>query len=95
MDFVSASFPGVRIHMQLFELKGKNENLTADDLSQRKAGLAALAQTYQDNFTIINSTYVASIMHLNIAISRALIAKRDAKMKTTCLGNEIVYFMHP
>lgn len=43
MDFVSASFPGVRIHMQLFELKGKNENLTADDLSQRKAGLAALA----------------------------------------------------
>jgi len=34
-------------------------------------------------------------MHLNIAISRAIINKRDGKMKTGNLGNEIVYFMHP
>lgn len=34
-------------------------------------------------------------MHLNIAVSRALIGKRDGKMKTNSLGNEIVYFLHP
>ena len=96
MDFVSATFPGKRIHMQLYELKGKQETaLPVEALEQRKAGLVSLAGTYQQNFTIINANYVASIMHLNIAISRALINQRDGKMKTTSLGNEIVYFMHP
>ena len=96
MDFVSASFPGTRIHLQLYEIAGgKQQNVAAAQLEQRKTALASLASTYQQNFTIINATYVASIMHLNIAISRALISQRDGKMKTTSLGNEIVYFMHP
>ena len=34
-------------------------------------------------------------MHLNIAIARALVGKRDGKMKTQSLGHEIVYYMHP
>ena len=34
-------------------------------------------------------------MHLNIAISRALISRRDGKMKTQSLGHEIIYFLHP
>ena len=46
MDFVSASFPGVRVHMQLYAVKGKNENLTEEEFNRRKQGLAALATTY-------------------------------------------------
>ena len=95
MDFVSASFPRVRINLQFYALKGANENLSSDELIQRKQGLQALATTYQESFTCVNATYVASLMHLNIAVSRALINHRDGKMKTTSLGNEIIYFMHP
>ena len=72
MEFVSANFPGVRIYYQLFELKGKNENITSEELEQRKQGLAALAGTYQENFTIVNANYVASLVHLHIAVARAL-----------------------
>ena len=43
----------------------------------------------------MNVDLLASIMHLNIAISRALINKRDGKIKTESLGNEIVYFCDP
>jgi hypothetical protein len=31
-------------------------------------------------------------MHLNIAVSRALLNKRDGKLKTDAFGNEIVYY---
>lgn len=34
-------------------------------------------------------------MHLNIAVSRALINQRDQKLKTNCLGNEITYYCSP
>lgn len=95
MDFVSASFPGTRVHLQFYELKGKSENLSSDQLEQRRQGLAALAGTYQENLTVVNATYVASIMHVQIAVARALVAKRDGKMKTGSLGNEVVYYMHP
>lgn len=95
MDFVSSSFPGTRVHIQLYQVKGKNENVTADELNQRRQGLAALATTYQDNLAVVDAKFVASIMHLNIAVSRALISKRDRKMKTASLGNEVIYFMHP
>ena len=57
--------------------------------------MAALAATYQENLTVVNATYVASIMHVQIAVARALVAKRDGKMKTGSLGNEVVYYMHP
>ena len=46
MEFVSSSFPGTRIHLQLFELKGKTENVTSDEIDQRKQALAAIANTY-------------------------------------------------
>ena len=95
MEFVSASFPGVRIYLQLYELRGRNENLSSDELNSRKQGLASLAATYTENFSIVNATNVVSIMHLHIAVSRALLGKRDQKMKTQTLGHEILYFMHP
>ena len=34
-------------------------------------------------------------MHLNIAVSRALTNRRDGKLKTNCLGNEICYHVTP
>lgn len=33
-------------------------------------------------------------MHLNIAVARSLISKRDKCLKTTGLGNEIIYNCH-
>ena len=44
---------------------------------------------------MVNAKLIGSLMHLNIAVSRALVNKRDGKMKTNCLGNEIVYNVTP
>jgi tRNA threonylcarbamoyladenosine modification (KEOPS) complex Cgi121 subunit len=41
--------------------------------------------------TIVNAKFVASLMHLHVAVSNALIKQRDGKMKTKNLGNEITY----
>ena len=82
MDFYSHSFPDTTIHISLFQLKNKDENLPPNQLEQRKAQLAAIAKQHQENFTIINARLVASLMHLNIAVSRALINRRDGKLRT-------------
>ena len=34
-------------------------------------------------------------MHLNIAVSRALLNKRDGKLRTQSFGNEIIYHITP
>lgn len=34
-------------------------------------------------------------MHINIAVSKALVNKRDNQLKTTSLGNEVVYYCSP
>ena len=57
--------------------------------------MATLAKKYEHNFTVVNAKLIASLFHLNIATSRGLINKRDGKMKTTSLGNEIVYHCNP
>jgi tRNA threonylcarbamoyladenosine modification (KEOPS) complex Cgi121 subunit len=41
--------------------------------------------------TVVNAKFVASLMHLHVAISNAIIKQRDGKMKTKNLGNEITY----
>jgi tRNA threonylcarbamoyladenosine modification (KEOPS) complex Cgi121 subunit len=40
---------------------------------------------------VINAALIASLTHINIAVSRALLNKRDGKLRTESLGNEIVY----
>ena len=95
MEFYSNSFPDTTIHIGLFQLKGSDENLTANQFEQRKAQLAAIAKQHQENFTIVNARLVASLMHLNIAVSRSLLNKRDGRMKTQSFGNEIVYHITP
>lgn len=82
MDFISESFPNTRVHISLFKL-------SADGGSPK---LAELLSTYRHNFTIVNASLVASLTHLNIAVSRALLNKRDGKLRTETFGNEIVYF---
>ena len=54
-----------------------------------------MAKTYEANFTAVNAANVISLVHLNLAIARALIGKRDNQMKTKSLGNEIVYYCSP
>lgn len=41
---------------------------------------------------VINAALITSLTHITIAVSRALVNKRDGKLRTECLGNEIVYF---
>jgi len=50
-----------------------------------------MLNTYRHNFTIINAAMITSLTHLNISISRALLNKRDGRLKTEFFGNEIVY----
>ena len=82
MDVISETFPNTRVHISLFKLP--------TDGSSTK--LAELLSTYRHNFTIVNASLVASLTHLNIAVSRALLNKRDGKLRTETFGNEIVYF---
>lgn len=66
-----------------------------DKTAEYRKVLAGLANAHQNKFTIVNAQYVISLMHLNIAVSRALINRRDGKFKANCLGNEIVYHCSP
>jgi tRNA threonylcarbamoyladenosine modification (KEOPS) complex Cgi121 subunit len=43
--------------------------------------------------TVVNAKFVASLMHLHVGISNAIIRQRDGKMKTKNLGNEITFSM--
>ena len=83
MDFISETFPETRVHISLFKLTGEGVAISK---------LTELLGTYRHNFTIINASLVASLTHLNIAVSRALLNKRDGKLRTETFGNEIVYF---
>ena len=94
MDFISDTFPDTRVHISLYNLA----DLTVEkdpNISERKAKLVQLLSTYRNNFTIVNATLVSSLMHLNLAISRALTNKRDGKLRSDTFGNEIVYFCDP
>ena len=93
MDFISDTFPDTRVHIGLYKLVDKSfEKDTDQAILERKVKLVQLLSTYRNNFTIINCNLVSSLMHLNIAVSRALLNKRDGKLKTDTFGNEIVYY---
>ena len=85
MDLISETFPDTKVHISLFKLPEA-------DAEASKAKLAPLLLTYRHNFTLVNAALITSLTHLNIAISRALITKRDGKLRTEYFGNEIVYF---
>ncbi len=52
--------------------------------------------TYPDNLTFINAKYIASLMHINIGISRALLNSRPGmQFKTQSFANEIIYHLYP
>ena len=46
-----------------------------------------------DNLTLVNARLVASLMHINIAVSKALINKRDGSLKSNNLSSEVVFHM--
>jgi hypothetical protein len=43
----------------------------------------------------VNASNIISLVHLNLAIARALIAKRDSQKQVKSLGNHIVYYSSP
>ena len=53
-------------------------------------------QAHTTNMTCINPKYVASLMHIHIAVARSLINQRNPHLiKSTTFSNEIVYHMYP
>ena len=97
MNFAS-SFPDFPsgYHLALFPLVSSPDAQT-EDVERRRARLAEFMRANEDKVTFINVKYVASIMHVHIAVSRAVINGRDASkaMKTNTFPNEILYHMYP
>jgi tRNA threonylcarbamoyladenosine modification (KEOPS) complex Cgi121 subunit len=50
---------------------------------------------HEQHLSFINAKHVASLMHLHIAVARAIVNDRDGKKKTESFANEIVYHMYP
>lgn len=94
MDFISRSFEGRRIHLALFQLTD-GDQANVDALEQRRQAVAQIAKTYKDNLAIVDSTHISSLLHLNIAVARAFVNQRDGKLKTNCLGQEVIYHCSP
>ena len=81
MDFTSATFPNFQFHLALFPLTTPSSS--TEDVEALRSKLASLMHTYADNLTFINAKYIASLMHINIGVSRALLNSRDgAQMKS-------------
>ena len=72
MDFISESFPNQSVHISLFSISKD------DDLQEITPGLVSLQQELKDDLVIVNANLIASLMHLNIGLSRGLINKRNA-----------------
>ena len=76
MEFTSATFPAFSFHLALYPLSTPTS--TTEDVEKRKGKLAEVMHTFPDNVTFINVKYVASLFHINIGVSRALINQRDS-----------------
>ena len=70
MNFNSEQFPNQQVCISFFALQVDADNNVLSPLFQ-------LQEKFADSISIINNKNVASILHLNIALSRALINKRD------------------
>ena len=93
MDFISKSFPANNLHIQLWLIKSPNEKLDSTQMEERRTKLNQLMNGNPDNLTLINARLVASLMHINIAVSKALINKRDGCLKANNLSSEVVFHM--
>ena len=93
MDFISKSFPTNNLHIQLWLIKSPNEKLDSTQMEERRTKLNQLMNGNPDNLTLINARLVASLMHINIAVSKALINKRDGCLKANNLSSEVVFHM--
>ena len=74
MDFTSATFPNFSFHLALYPLTTPSSS--TEDVEAIRSKLASLMHTYSDNLTFINAKYIASLMHINIGVSRALLNSR-------------------
>lgn len=100
MDFISKTFPDTKTHIALFKLTQlQNKDATTvefpDKASERSASLAKVFNAHKSHLALINVQYVISLMHLNIAISRALVNRRDGKLMSKDFGSEIIYHCYP
>ena len=97
MNFAS-SFPDFPdgYHLCLYPLV-TSADATTEDVDRRRSRLTEFMRSHEDTVTFINVKYVASLMHVHIAVSRAVINKRDGPkaMKTNSFANEILYHMYP
>jgi tRNA threonylcarbamoyladenosine modification (KEOPS) complex Cgi121 subunit len=97
MDFITETFPETRLHIALYKLAEPKSNLVdfPDKQSQNRLALQQIQKKYQSSISIVNAQFIVSLTHLNIAVSKSLINRRDAQMKSNCIGNEIVYQSSP
>jgi tRNA threonylcarbamoyladenosine modification (KEOPS) complex Cgi121 subunit len=97
MDFISQSFPDNKVHIALYKLNDASKSTSEVSFpeNQERQKLAEIAKTHQSCLALVNATYIASLMHLNIAVARSLVSARDGKLRTESLGNEIVYNCSP
>jgi tRNA threonylcarbamoyladenosine modification (KEOPS) complex Cgi121 subunit len=89
MDFITASFPDQKLNISLFKV-GESKSIQS---------LTDLQFQYKDNICIVNAKLVASLFHLNIGVSRAIINIRDQtntgqkKMETKNFGQEVLFHL--
>ena len=100
MDFISQTFPDNKTHIALFKLtQPQSKDATTvefpDKASERSTSLAKVFNTHKSQLALINVQYVISLIHLNIAVSRSLVNRRDGKLKTKDFGSEIIYHCGP
>ena len=91
------------MHLALFPLATPDSS--TDDIDRRRKNLIEIVRGNPDTLTLINTRYViicllkmkqvVSLMHINIAVSRAIINSKAMSMKTSSVCNEILYHMYP
>ena len=69
MEFYSESFPNQKVEIALYSISNGQTGCIPE--------LLEIQNEHAGNLAIVNANLVASLMHLNIGLSRALINKRD------------------
>ena len=108
MDFFSDSFPNDQVHISYFELATRHQEANGSMPAEALQLLHAQQKKRAGKMVIVNAEQVASLFHLNLAISRALINQRDQLglndsnqpksgkgLRTQNLGQEVLYCLHP
>ena len=66
-----------------------------DKTEERRKALAQILNANKANLSFVNAQNVISLMHLNIAVCRSLVNRRNGQLKTHDFGSEIVYHCTP